>query len=146
MVEDRWLTVIRRVDRAREGGAPVPRWPLYHRPRVTDEPGRAEPAPPGTSSELRIIGSHGHLLVDENRPQLDIFSTTTERRGRTIGGAAASSSARAEIEAFIRDIQEDRTPLYGLRDGWAAVATIRAAYDSSRSGQPARVASRGRGG
>src|SRR3954452_2814270 len=35
------------------------------------------PTPAPGSSELRIIGSHGHLTVDENRPQMNIWSTVT---------------------------------------------------------------------
>ncbi len=104
--------------------------------------GRVPFAPtPGTgASTLRLIGSHGHLTVDENRPQLDIWSTVTERRGRTIGGESAPSTVATEIEAFIRDIREDRTPLYGVRDAWATIAAIEAAYRSLATGQPAQVA------
>jgi predicted dehydrogenase len=86
-----------------------------------------------------LIGSHGHLTIDENRPQLDIFSTMTERRGRTIGGDSAPTTVATEIHAFIRDIQEGRTPLYGARDAAATMATIFAAYESLRTGQPAAV-------
>jgi myo-inositol 2-dehydrogenase / D-chiro-inositol 1-dehydrogenase len=104
--------------------------------------GRVPFAPtPGTgASTLRLIGSHGHLTVDENRPQLDIWSTVTERRGRTIGGESARSTVATQIGAFIRDIREDRAPLYGVRDAWATVAAIEAAYRSLATGQPARVA------
>jgi myo-inositol 2-dehydrogenase/D-chiro-inositol 1-dehydrogenase len=103
--------------------------------------GRVPFAPtPGTgASTLRLIGSHGHLTIDENRPQLDIYSTTTERRGRTIGGDSAPTTVATEIHAFIRDIQEGRTPLYGARDAAATMATIFAAYESLRTGQPAAV-------
>ena len=98
------------------------------------------PTPGSGSSELRILGSHGHLTIDENRPQLQIWSTTTERRGRAIGGESARSTVTTEIAEFVRDILEDRTPFYGLTDGWAAVATIEAAYRAIATGQPARVA------
>ena len=74
--------------------------------------GRVPFAPtPGTgASTLRLIGSHGHMTIDENRPQLDIWSTVTERRGRTIGGESAPSTVATQIGEFIRDIREDRTP------------------------------------
>jgi predicted dehydrogenase len=103
--------------------------------------GRVPYAPtPGTgASTLRLIGSHGHLTIDENRPQLDIFSTVTERRGRTIGGESAPTTVATEFEAFIRDIRDDRAPLYGVRDAAATLATIFAAYASLRTGQPAPV-------
>jgi myo-inositol 2-dehydrogenase/D-chiro-inositol 1-dehydrogenase len=103
--------------------------------------GRVPFAPtPGTgASTLRLIGSHGHMTVDENRPQLDIWSTRTERRGRTIGGESAPSTVATQIRAFIRDIREDRTPLYGARDAWATIAAIDAAYRSLETGQPASV-------
>jgi len=91
------------------------------------------------ASSLRLIGSHGHLTVDESRPQLDIWSTVTDQRGRTIGGDTAQASVAAEINTFIDDILRDRTPLYGPRDGWAAIAAIDAAYRSIATGQPARV-------
>lgn len=104
--------------------------------------GRVPYAPtPGTgSSSLRLIGSHGHLTVDETRPQLDIFSTATERRGQTIGGDSAPTTVATQIGAFIRDIREERAPLYGAREAWATVAAIAAAYRSLRTGQPATVA------
>jgi len=104
--------------------------------------GRVPFAPtPGTgASTLRLIGSHGHMTVDENRPQLDIWSTTTERRGRTIGGESAPGTVATQIRAFIRDIREDRAPLYGVRDAWATIAAIEAAYRSLDTGQPASVA------
>ncbi|MDQ2786657.1 MAG: Gfo/Idh/MocA family oxidoreductase [Chloroflexota bacterium] len=98
------------------------------------------PTPSTGASTLRLIGSHGHLTVDENRPQLDIWSTVTERRGRTVGGEAAQSAVATEIGAFIRDIREDRTPLYGVDDAGATIAAIEAAYRSLATGQPAHVA------
>lgn len=103
--------------------------------------GRVPFAPtPGTgASTLRLIGSHGHLTIDETRPQLDIFSTVTGRRGRTIGGESAPTTVATEIAAFIRDIREDRAPLYGVRDAQATMATIFAAYTSLRTGQPVPV-------
>ena len=103
--------------------------------------GRVPFAPtPGTgASTLRLIGSHGFLTIDENRPQLDIWSTTTDRRGRTIGGESAASTVTTQIHAFIRDIREGRTPLYGVEDAWATIAAIDAAYRSLATGQPARI-------
>jgi myo-inositol 2-dehydrogenase / D-chiro-inositol 1-dehydrogenase len=114
---------------------------LEHDILATLTVGRVPFAPtPGTgSSELRIVGSHGHLTVDENRPQLDIFSTRTERRGLPIAGESARGTVATEIDAFLRDIREGRAPLYGVADGWAAVAAIAAAYRSVASGQPERV-------
>src|SRR5437763_585191 len=97
------------------------------------------PTPGAGSSELRIIGSHGHLTIDENRPQLDVFSTATERRGLPIGGESARGSVATEIGEFIEDIRDNRAQLYGVEDGWAAVAAIDAAYRSVAAGQPARV-------
>jgi predicted dehydrogenase len=80
------------------------------------------------------------MTIDENRPQLDIWSTVTERRGRTIGGESAQSTVAMQIQAFIRDIREDRAPLYDVHDAWATIAAIEAAYRSLATGQPASVA------
>jgi predicted dehydrogenase len=91
-----------------------------------------------TASSLRIVGSHGYLTVDEEQPQLDIWSDTPSMRTRPISEAAQNGTL-ALIKAFIRDILEDRTPLYTSQDGWAAVAAIEAAYRSLATGQPVAV-------
>lgn len=97
------------------------------------------PAFPPVSSTLRVIGSHGHLTVDESQPVLDTWRRK-ERRGARIGGDAGQHAVRAVLAEFVADIREGRSPRVGAADGWATVATIDAAYRSIRSGQPERVA------
>ncbi|HET9014030.1 MAG TPA: Gfo/Idh/MocA family oxidoreductase [Thermomicrobiaceae bacterium] len=104
--------------------------------RVAQAPGAGS----GTST-LRLIGSHGHLSVDENQPELEIWSAGEQatRGARTIGGDAGARAVARLIEEFIHDIRSGRAPLYGAADGRATVAAIEAAYRSAATGMPVPV-------
>jgi myo-inositol 2-dehydrogenase / D-chiro-inositol 1-dehydrogenase len=114
---------------------------LEHNVIATLTVGRVPYAPTTghTASTLRLVGSHGYLTVDEDQPQIDIWSAEPGLRARPIRGEAAQTGSQTLINTFIQDILEDRTPLYGPRDGWATVAAIDAAYRSVATGQPVAV-------
>jgi myo-inositol 2-dehydrogenase / D-chiro-inositol 1-dehydrogenase len=102
--------------------------------------GRVPQAPShaAVSSTLRVIGSHGHLAIDESQPVLDVWQHK-ERRGRRIGGDAGMRAVQAVLRNFVDDIRHDRTPRVTASDGWATVAAIDAAYRSISVGQPVEV-------
>lgn len=102
--------------------------------------GRVPQAPShaAVSSTLRVIGSHGHLVIDESQPTLDVWQRK-ERRGRRIGGDAGLRAVQAVLRNFVDDIRLGRTPRLTASDGWATVAAIDAAYRSLGSGQPVEV-------
>ncbi len=102
--------------------------------------GRVPQAPShsAVSSTLRVIGSHGHLAIDESQPVLDVWQRK-ERRGRRIGGDAGLRAVQAVLRNFVDDIRLGRTPRFTASDGWATVAAIDAAYRSLDSGQPVEV-------
>lgn len=114
---------------------------LEHGILATVSVGRVRQAPgpgPGTST-LRVIGSHGHLWLDEDDGRIEQW-TAGALAAAPLGEPAASQAVRAMLEEFVADIRLGRQPLFGARDGWAAAAVVEAAYRSARSGQPARVA------
>ena len=98
------------------------------------------PSPGPLSSTLRLIGSHGHMTVDENAPALNIWGHESQgRRHRPIGGDPGTVAVTHAIAEFLRDIRENRVPRFGVQDGRAAIAAIQAAYRSAETGQPAAV-------
>lgn len=96
------------------------------------------PAPGAVSSSIRLIGSHGHLTLDEGQPALDAWRPG-ERRAIPIGGDAGQHAVRAVIEHAVDDLGHGRQPLFTAHDGWATVAVIDAAYRSLETGQPVTV-------
>jgi predicted dehydrogenase len=113
---------------------------LEHGIVATITVGRVPQAPShaAVSSTLRVIGSHGHLAIDESQPVLDVWQRK-ERRGRRIGGDAGLRAVQAVLRTFVDDIRMDRTPRLTASDGWATVAAIDAAYRSISVGQPVEV-------
>ena len=102
------------------------------------------PSSGALGSTLRLIGSHGHLTVDEQQPVVEVWGRTgSERRRQAIGGDPGSVAVTTAIAEFLRDIREGRPPLFGVADGRATIAVIEAAYRSAATGQPVRVASGG---
>lgn len=104
--------------------------------------GRVPQAPSASpvSSTMRVIGSHGHLIINESQPSLDVWRPK-ERRAQTIGGDAGERAIQAVIEHFIEDIRQKRQPLFTADDGWATVAVIDAVYRSLEVSQPVTVQS-----
>lgn len=102
--------------------------------------GRVPQAPSHAAvhSTLRVIGSHGHLTIDESQPVLDIWQRK-ERMGIRIGGDAGQLAVRDVLRTFVEDIRERRTPLVTASDGWATIAAIDAAYRSIQARQPVEV-------
>jgi predicted dehydrogenase len=92
------------------------------------------------SSTLRVIGSHGHLAIDESQPTLDVWRPH-ERRAKRIGGDAGLQAAQGVLRDFVDAVRQGRAPRLTASDGWATIAAIEAAYRSIRSGQPVEVES-----
>ncbi|GHE42131.1 oxidoreductase [Streptosporangium violaceochromogenes] len=97
------------------------------------------PAQTPTFFTARVLGSHGHLTVDEDRPALDRFGPGGLERW-PLDGAAASEGVRLFLGTLVGDLLAGQAPGYGPADGWATVAVVDAAYRSAASGQPEPVA------
>lgn len=98
--------------------------------RVPQAPGHAP-----VNSSMRVIGTHGHLTVEENAPTLELWKRK-EVQARRIGGDAGEQAIHAVLNNAIMAIREGRQPAFGAADGWATTAMIEAAYRSMRSGKP----------
>lgn len=86
-----------------------------------------------TTSSLRVLGSHGHGIADDDRPRLERFGA---------GGLGAESfdGGQAALENFLGHVVDSlaagRAPDYTVADARATLAVIDAAQRSVATGQP----------
>ncbi|MFF1464057.1 Gfo/Idh/MocA family protein [Streptomyces sp. NPDC058330] len=108
---------------------------------VARAPAGVGPAP--VSSSLRVLGSHGHVLADEDAPSVTVRAADGGRLSRRIGGPAGVTALRRLFTEFGDDIRLGRTPSVSAADIYAAVAVVEAALSSARQdGAPVVPAAR----
>ena len=73
---------------------------------------------------------------------MQYWGADSSQKNWTVAGEAGEVAFATEIREFVRDILENRQPLYTINDAWATMAVIEAAYESVRQGQPVKVARR----
>lgn len=100
--------------------------------------GRIPSAPsagPGASS-VRLVGSHGHLVVDDGLPSVALHRAAGPVEQLRVG-RGSEGEAFARMIDTIRDAIVHGAPLaYSLDDAIQTLAAIEAAYRSVESGQP----------
>lgn len=108
---------------------------------VARTPAGVGPAP--VSSSLRVLGSHGHVLADEDAPSVAVRGADGERVSRQVGGPAGLTALRRLFTEFCDDIRYGRTPLVTAADMYAAVAVVEAGLASAHlDGTPVTPAAR----
>ncbi|WP_445528779.1 Gfo/Idh/MocA family protein [Streptomyces cyslabdanicus] len=111
---------------------------------VARTPAGIGPAP--VSSSLRVLGSHGHVLADEDAPSISVRTADGGSASRQVGGPAGVTALRRLFTEFRDDIRHGRTPLVTAADIHAAVAVVEAALASARrDGAPVAPAVRAGG-
>lgn len=103
------------------------------------------PQPPtsgGAHSTVQLIGSHGHLAVDDESPWLSVWRAGEPMRRQSIEEAAGTDLISPVFDSFLAAVRAGTPPAYGARDGWAAVAAVDAVYRSLASGQPCAIPGR----
>lgn len=99
---------------------------------VARTPAGVGPAP--VSSSLRVLGSHGHVLADEDAPSITVRAVGGHSTAHQISGPASATALRLLFTEFCDDIRYGRTPLVTAADMYAAVAVVEAALSSGREG------------
>ncbi|MFD0026522.1 Gfo/Idh/MocA family protein [Streptomyces sp. NPDC058382] len=108
---------------------------------VARTPAGVGPAP--VSSSLRVLGSHGHVLADEDAPSVSVRGADGDSVSRQVGGPAGVTALRHLFTEFCDDIRYGRTPLVTAADIHATVAVVEAALRSAReNGAPVAPAAR----
>jgi predicted dehydrogenase len=88
--------------------------------------------------KIHVLGSMGALAVSEARPEVGVYyrgQPAHEHRHRRV----ASDYDYLLVEDFARAIDTDGDTILNAEAGRAICATVRAAIESGRSGQPAPV-------
>lgn len=94
--------------------------------------------PSGGEIKLHILGSNGALVISEARPDVGVYyrnQPAKEARQRRI---AVDNDFRL-AEDFASAIDEDRPTIMDIRASHAIFATVEAALESCRCGQPVEV-------
>lgn len=98
----------------------------------------AAPSIGAASSSFRLIGSHGHLIVDDDTPMATLF----DQVGRPAPVVAPNRESVA-VNAILDDVHLAITsgaPMrYGLKDAATSIAAIDATYESIRTGRPTSI-------
>ena len=121
---------------------------------------------PGLTARIVVHGDRGSAVIDDDR--LEYFHAAADEDGadaygaggggnqaekemRRFGGGAGpgpgagadpgslSMAHRDQIGDFVRAVREDREPMVDAVEGRKPLAIIRAIYESSRTGNPAKV-------
>jgi len=87
--------------------------------------------PTGGDYTLRLHGTAGTLIVDENHPVVTIHAEPPARSAHSLSEAIIAPL----VEEFVARVREDRQPLRTMRDGRVVIGVIEAAYRSLASGQ-----------
>ena len=95
--------------------------------------------PSGGEIKLHVIGSEGSLVVSEARPEVGIYyrdQPPKEARQRRV----AIENDFFLVESFARAIDGDGDTVLDARASRSILATVEAALESARTGQPVDVA------
>jgi predicted dehydrogenase len=114
---------------------------LEHGVTATVLVGRVPQAPTsgGALSTLQLIGSHGHVVIDDESPRLSVWRQGEPMRRRPLSESAATDLITPVFRSFLDAIETGADPSYGPHDGWASVAAVDAAYRSLAEGGPVPV-------
>jgi predicted dehydrogenase len=79
---------------------------------------------------MRIMGSHGTLIVDAHRPAFWVYGPDREELR-----SFADNSVHAQIDHLVQCVLGEERPHLTVADGLAAVAVVETAYESARRAQ-----------
>lgn len=92
------------------------------------------PFAPGTTpttSSLRLLGSHGHAVADDDKPAVAVF-------GPDGAGALVADAGQVALERYLHHVVDSllagTVPDYTVHEARDAIAVIDAAYRSAHSG------------
>jgi len=102
----------------------------------------AAPASAPNASTCRIIGSHGHITIDDNRPIVHRHGATGTTDGIRLSGGAELQAVEAVLDSLIESIVGEVPLPYTTQDALVAMSSIAAAYEAIKTGRPSQVSSR----
>lgn len=86
-----------------------------------------------TSSSIRVLGSHGHATVDDDRPAITRYGKNPAFGTEVVGGSGSDAALGAFLRHVVDRLVDGQTPDYGISDARAALSVIDAAYRAIES-------------
>lgn len=110
---------------------------LEHGVTATVTLGRVAAAPGHgpVSSSIRLLGSHGHAIADDDKPAIAVFGTDGRQTARPAGGPSSITAVERFLDELIGALVAGRTPRYSLSDARASLAVTEACYAAFRDGR-----------
>ena len=96
----------------------------------------AAPGHGPVSSSIRLLGSHGHAVADDDKPAISVFGTDGRQTARPAGGPSSVVAVERFLDELIETLAAGRAPRYSLRDARASLAVTEACYAAARGGRP----------
>lgn len=90
--------------------------------------------PTGGLSQIRITGSYGSTMIEEDRPRLDVLSNHSAVAARVGRGGPMDALMGGLIDDFLLAIDQHRSPRRTADDGVRIARVIEAALESARTG------------
>ena len=111
---------------------------LQHGVTATITVGRIPHAPGHgpTSTSMRVLGSHAHAVVDDDRPALEIFGHAPKFVSESFDGG--ETALRAHLVHVVESSLGGQPSDYSATDARRSIAVIDACYRSTESGTAER--------
>lgn len=96
--------------------------------------------PTGGLSQIRITGSYGSTVIEEDRPRLDVLSNHSTVAARVGRGGPMDALMRGLIDDFLLAIARNQAPRRTADDGVRIARVIEATLESARTGDIVPIA------
>lgn len=90
-----------------------------------------------TATSLRVMGSHGYAVADDDRPAVSLFSSDGGVSARSFDGGVVA--LERYLDHVVGCAIAGRAPEYGARDAAETLAVVEAAIASAEQGRSVRV-------
>lgn len=100
------------------------------------------PAAPGlgpVSSSVRLLGSHGHAVADDDLPQVRRYDTSGGVQALPVDGPSSVGILRRLLVPCLVTLAARRQPTYTLADARASLLVTEATHRSAEEGQPVKL-------
>lgn len=91
-----------------------------------------------TSTSIRMLGSHGHATIDDDRPAVTRYGAEPIVSAQVVGGNGSDAALAGFLGHVVDALVAGRVPDYGIADARAAVSVIDAAYRAIADGATTR--------
>ncbi|MDQ4213096.1 Gfo/Idh/MocA family oxidoreductase [Microbacterium capsulatum] len=103
----------------------------------------AAPGHGPVSSSVRVLGSHGHAVADDDKPAIAVYRTDGLQTARPVSGASSVVAVTRYLDELIGALSAGGAPKYTLKDARASLAVTEACYCAIRDARPITLGEEG---